>query len=57
MTPIPLEFPSQKHGETVTGFLFPPKDLDEKKKYPLAFLIHGGPESPFTSEWSYRWNP
>jgi dipeptidyl aminopeptidase/acylaminoacyl peptidase len=41
----------------VSGFVIPPINFDPTKRYPLAFLIHGGPESPFTSEWSYRWNP
>ena len=29
----------------------------KKKKYPLAFLIHGGPEGSWDTSWSYRWNP
>ena len=27
------------------------------KKYPVAFLIHGGPQGSFGNGWSYRWNP
>ena len=27
------------------------------KKYPVAFLIHGGPQGSFGDGWSYRWNP
>lgn len=34
-----------------------PSDFDKSKKYPLAFLIHGGPQSAWLDNWSYRWNP
>ncbi|KPM45456.1 Dipeptidyl-peptidase 5 [Neonectria ditissima] len=34
-----------------------PSDFDSSKKYPLAFLIHGGPQSAWTDDWSTRWNP
>ena len=43
--------------ETVWGFLVKPIDFDAKKKYPLAFLIHGGPQGSFGNHWHYRWNP
>jgi dipeptidyl aminopeptidase/acylaminoacyl peptidase len=26
------------------------------KKYPLKFLIHGGPEGAWGNDWTYRWN-
>ncbi|UPK99270.1 hypothetical protein LCI18_010205 [Fusarium solani-melongenae] len=34
-----------------------PSSFDSSKKYPLAFLIHGGPQSAWTDDWSTRWNP
>lgn len=34
-----------------------PSFFDEKKKYPLALLIHGGPQSSWGDAWSTRWNP
>lgn len=34
-----------------------PSDFDASKKYPIAFLIHGGPQSAWTDDWSSRWNP
>jgi dipeptidyl aminopeptidase/acylaminoacyl peptidase len=34
-----------------------PSHFDKAKKYPLAFLIHGGPQSAWTDDWSTRWNP
>jgi dipeptidyl aminopeptidase/acylaminoacyl peptidase len=27
------------------------------EKYPVAFLVHGGPQGSFGNSWSYRWNP
>lgn len=34
-----------------------PSNFDPAKKYPLAFLIHGGPQSAWSDDWSTRWNP
>lgn len=45
------------NGEKVHGYLVKPVDFDPKKKYPLAFLIHGGPQGSFGNHWHYRWNP
>ena len=41
----------------VQGFLVKPPNFDEQKKYPVKFLIHGGPEGAWGDSWSYRWNP
>jgi dipeptidyl aminopeptidase/acylaminoacyl peptidase len=43
-------------GDKVQGFLVKPPNFDASKKYPLKFIIHGGPESPMGDMWSYRWN-
>lgn len=43
-------------GTRVEGFLLPPPGLDPSKKYPVKFLIHGGPEGEWSDSWSYRWN-
>ncbi|HVP42009.1 MAG TPA: S9 family peptidase, partial [Terriglobales bacterium] len=40
----------------VQGFLVKPPDFDPKKKYPVKFLIHGGPQGAWGDQWSYRWN-
>jgi len=34
-----------------------PANFDPAKRYPVAFLIHGGPQGSFGNSWSYRWNP
>jgi dipeptidyl aminopeptidase/acylaminoacyl peptidase len=45
------------HGETVHGYVVKPYGFDPAKRYPIAFIIHGGPQSSMSNEWSYRWNP
>jgi dipeptidyl aminopeptidase/acylaminoacyl peptidase len=45
------------HGDKVEGFLVKPPNFDASKKYPVKFLIHGGPEGAWGDDWSYRWNP
>ena len=34
-----------------------PTDFDASKRYPVAFLIHGGPQGSFGDHFHYRWNP
>ena len=41
----------------VEGFLIRPPNFDETRKYPVKFLIHGGPQGAWGDAWSYRWNP
>jgi len=43
-------------GVKVQGFVIPPPGFDPAKKYPLKFLIHGGPQGAWGDSWSYRWN-
>jgi dipeptidyl aminopeptidase/acylaminoacyl peptidase len=40
----------------VQGFLIKPPGFDASKKYPVKFLIHGGPQGAWGDAWSYRWN-
>jgi dipeptidyl aminopeptidase/acylaminoacyl peptidase len=44
------------NNEEVQGFMVKPPGFDPNKKYPLKFLIHGGPQGAWGNEWSYRWN-
>ncbi len=41
----------------VHSFVLKPFGFDAKKKYPVLFLIHGGPQGAWGQSWSYRWNP
>ena len=43
--------------QTVEGYVMPPADYVPGRKYPVAFLIHGGPQGAWTNEFHYRWNP
>ena len=52
----PFSFPGW-NGETVHGYVVQPAGYRTGTKYPVAFLIHGGPHGSFGNAWSYRWNP
>ncbi|HYE25376.1 MAG TPA: S9 family peptidase [Clostridia bacterium] len=41
----------------VQGFIVKPPNFDPAKKYPVKFLIHGGPQGAWGDDWSFRWNP
>jgi dipeptidyl aminopeptidase/acylaminoacyl peptidase len=43
--------------DKVQGFVVKPPNFDASKKYPVKFLIHGGPQGAWGDDWSYRWNP
>jgi dipeptidyl aminopeptidase/acylaminoacyl peptidase len=44
------------NNDKVQGFLVKPPNFDAAKKYPVKFLIHGGPQGAWGDDWSYRWN-
>ncbi|PYK56547.1 MAG: S9 family peptidase [Verrucomicrobia bacterium] len=44
------------NNEDVQGFMVKPPGFDPNKKYPLKFLLHGGPQGAWGNEWTYRWN-
>ena len=43
-------------GDTVSGWLIKPPGFDPSRKYPVVFLIHGGPQGAWHDEWHNRWN-
>jgi len=45
------------HGDQVFYYLLKPVGWQPGETYPLAFLIHGGPQGSFDDHWHYRWNP
>ncbi|KAI8914610.1 Alpha/Beta hydrolase protein [Gorgonomyces haynaldii] len=51
------EFWFQSHDFKAHALVLKPVGYDETKTWPLAFLIHGGPEGFWGDSWSYRWNP
>ena len=45
------------NDETVHGYLVRPADFDPAHRYPVAFIVHGGPQGSMGNDWGYRWNP
>ena len=43
-------------GTPVQGFIVKPPNFDPTKKYPVKFVMHGGPQTALGDSWSYRWN-
>ncbi len=57
MQPVePFWFTGSENAK-VQGFLLKPPNFDATKKYPVKFLIHGGPQGAWGDDWSFRWNP
>jgi dipeptidyl aminopeptidase/acylaminoacyl peptidase len=44
-------------GARVQYWLVKPPMFDPAKKYPVVFLIHGGPQGAWEDGWSFRWCP
>lgn len=56
--PAPQRFNfSGAEGRESHGWIHRPPSYDSSLSYPLAVLIHGGPEGAWTNSWSLRWNP
>lgn len=43
-------------GDKVHGWLIKPPGFDPNKKYPIVFMIHGGPQGAWHDDWHGRWN-
>lgn len=43
-------------GDSVFGWLIKPPGFDPIRKYPLLYLIHGGPQGAWLDQWHGRWN-
>jgi dipeptidyl aminopeptidase/acylaminoacyl peptidase len=44
------------NDETVYGYVVKPYGYEPGRKFPIAFVVHGGPQSSFQNFWTYRWN-
>ena len=44
------------NDEQVHGYVVKPHGYVAGRKYPIAFLVHGGPQVSFGNQWSWRWN-
>lgn len=45
------------HDTSVHAWVVKPSNFSSDKTYPLAYLIHGGPQGAWEDSWSTRWNP
>jgi dipeptidyl aminopeptidase/acylaminoacyl peptidase len=57
MAPLEHFYFTGAHGDGVEGLYVKPPNFDASKKYPVKFLVHGGPQGAWGDDWSYRWNP
>jgi dipeptidyl aminopeptidase/acylaminoacyl peptidase len=44
------------NDETVYGYVVKPYGYTAGKRFPIAFIVHGGPQGSFQNIWNYRWN-
>ncbi len=44
------------NGETVYGYVMKPATFAAGGQYPIAFIVHGGPQVSFANQWNWRWN-
>ena len=45
------------NDETVYGYVVKPVNFTKGRKYPVAFIVHGGPQGSMGNDFHYRWNP
>jgi acylaminoacyl-peptidase len=45
------------NGDKVSGWVTKPYGWTPGVKYPVVYMIHGGPQGSWEDSWSYRWNP
>jgi dipeptidyl aminopeptidase/acylaminoacyl peptidase len=44
-------------GTKIQAWIHKPPKMEPGKKYPLVYLVHGGPQGAWLDAWHYRWNP
>jgi len=44
------------NDETVYGYVVKPYGYTPGKRFPVAFVVHGGPQVSMQNQWNYRWN-
>jgi dipeptidyl aminopeptidase/acylaminoacyl peptidase len=43
-------------GVKMQMWVLKPPGFDPAKKWPVVYIVHGGPQVPFNDNWSFRWN-
>jgi dipeptidyl aminopeptidase/acylaminoacyl peptidase len=56
LTPLERISANGPDASKIESFIVKPPDFDPSKRYPVLFLIHGGPQGDWGESWSYRWN-
>jgi dipeptidyl aminopeptidase/acylaminoacyl peptidase len=56
LTPLEEMMVESSDNTRVDSFVVKPPGFSESRKYPVLFLIHGGPQGAWGESWSYRWN-
>jgi len=44
------------NNDNVFGYLVKPANFKPDQKYPVAFMVHGGPQGSMANVWHWRWN-
>jgi len=52
-----IHWPGAAKDTLVHAWVVKPSNFLPDETYPLAYLIHGGPQGAWTDGWSTRWNP
>jgi dipeptidyl aminopeptidase/acylaminoacyl peptidase len=56
--PVPESVTYEGEGGTkIQAWIYTPPGFSPSRKYPLVFMVHGGPQGAWLDGWSYRWNP
>jgi dipeptidyl aminopeptidase/acylaminoacyl peptidase len=55
--PRPESVKVKVEGGEMQMWILKPPGFDANKKWPLAYLVHGGPQGAWEDGWSYRWCP
>ncbi len=55
--PRPESVKVKVEGADMQMWILKPPGFDPKKKWPLAYLVHGGPQGAWEDGWSFRWCP
>ena len=55
--PRPESVKVKVEGADMQMWVLKPPGFDPKKKWPVAYLVHGGPQGAWEDGWSFRWAP
>ena len=56
LTPLEEMWTDSADKTRVQSFVVKPPNFSPARKYPVLFLIHGGPQGAWGESWTYRWN-